>query len=468
MSSQCQICACNSKKVLKCPCGESCCKKCAERYILSKDTQASCMFCYKVWDQSFVITNFSKRFQTIQYRNHLENIFFKNETKYLPSIQLQIECDKKVDILKVKIKEINKIITFKSLGLQKYTKNISQIWRYRDMMKSLRTSERIKERIIKDNKFTEVALNQIYENSKKNLQIDRENIKALRKTKKDLNDKIKMLKANLKEPEQIIKCPNNDCRGFVCDSNQCGLCKSEVCMKCKTLMVGIHQCNSDILKSVEKIEKDSKPCPNCRTLIHKESGCMQMFCVVCRIAFDWKTMKIEKGLIHNPHYFDYLRSTNQSQLLDSFDQCAQNINGIFYDMFRWRFENDFMLLYKLRKLITFKSWVERSLIETGTDDLKTKYLKKEISESTFKSKLYLRFHKNEKIKEMNVLIATYVDSITDLFHNFFFDKITRRQLQDEALVLEFYISHHYAAFCKTYSRFSTKSNLFTGMLRCPI
>lgn len=39
-------------------------------------------------------------------------------------------------------------------------------------------------------------------------------------------------------------------------------------------------------------------------------NCDQMYCVECHTAFSWKTLKIETGTIHNPHYYEYQRKMN--------------------------------------------------------------------------------------------------------------------------------------------------------------
>ncbi len=56
------------------------------------------------------------------------------------------------------------------------------------------------------------------------------------------------------------------------------------------------------------------------------SNCSQMFCVKCNVAFDWNTLKITNGIIHNPHYFEYMRN-NQNMDRNPLDiQCGRELN----------------------------------------------------------------------------------------------------------------------------------------------
>jgi hypothetical protein len=109
-----------------------------------------------------------------------------------------------------------------------------------------------------------------------------------------------------------MACANNDCRGFLNCNYNCEICNYFTCSKCLEV-IGIskdktHMCNIDSVESAKLIKKETKPCPSCGTRIFKISGCDQMWCPECKNAFSWKSGKIETGIIHNPHFFEYQRN----------------------------------------------------------------------------------------------------------------------------------------------------------------
>ena len=46
----------------------------------------------------------------------------------------------------------------------------------------------------------------------------------------------------------------------------------------------------------------------CTAAIFKISGCDQMWCTQCHIAFSWKTGQKVTGVIHNPHFYQWQRN----------------------------------------------------------------------------------------------------------------------------------------------------------------
>ena len=95
---------------------------------------------------------------------------------------------------------------------------------------------------------------------------------------------------------------------------KCGICESTTCKDCNEIIEDVdeHECNQEAVASMKLINKDTKPCPSCGTMIHKVSGCNQMWCPDCQNAFDWRTGNVERGVIHNPHYYQYMQNNPET------------------------------------------------------------------------------------------------------------------------------------------------------------
>jgi len=111
----------------------------------------------------------------------------------------------------------------------------------------------------------------------------------------------------------VKPCPAPDCKGFLSTAWKCGLCELYTCPDCHDLKGAqrddpAHRCDADKVATATLLKAEAKSCPKCGVSICKIEGCDQMWCTQCNTGFNWRTGKMAAGPVHNPHYFDWLRS----------------------------------------------------------------------------------------------------------------------------------------------------------------
>ncbi|MGL5961818.1 MAG: hypothetical protein ACRCZ0_07680 [Cetobacterium sp.] len=164
-------------------------------------------------------------------------------------------------------------------------------------------------------------------------------IKSLYNDAEKEREKIESLlkKRNNNNVEKVINsfmCPVVNCDGIVTDG-KCSYCKNNICVKCYQTRANDHKCDPNVLATIKLLKNDTKPCPKCKIPIYKIDGCDQMFCVKCKTAFSWKTGKIETGVVHNPHYFEWMRNCGDQPLpgQPEDDPCDLEFNVAFEKLF---------------------------------------------------------------------------------------------------------------------------------------
>ena len=126
---------------------------------------------------------------------------------------------------------------------------------------------------------------------------------------KDIDKQIALLNAKRREAQMKLvatnnnnnnerqsigrPCPKENCRGFLSSQWKCSVCDMWTCPECHQLKGftrdAHHTCNPDDVATAKLLNSDTKPCPSCRTPIHKLVGCDQMWCTQCHTGFSWRS-----------------------------------------------------------------------------------------------------------------------------------------------------------------------------------
>jgi hypothetical protein len=227
----------------------------------------------------------------------------------------------------------------------------------------------------------------------------------------------------------IRKCPITDCRGFLSTKWKCGLCDKYICNKCNEEKhedelddEGNHMCKPDNVKTMELLNKDTKPCPNCGTMIFKINGCDQMWCTDCNTAFSWTKGVIERGTVHNPHYYEFLRKQNNGVIpRNPGDNPCEDENVLPYISWchRITFEPDkskihhiYQFVNHIRHTVINTQYPLRTTIANDEEELnlRIKYLMTNMDDNEYKILLQQREKKRMKHNEFRDIYIMYVQT----------------------------------------------------------
>jgi hypothetical protein len=262
----------NHKKV-KCPfCDLTSCRSCSQRYILESFQDPHCMGCKTAWNREFVDSFCTKYFRTTELKRHRENVLFERECALMPDTQPEVERI-------IQMRRIRRVIREQKQKLLELHR------RYQ----TLQLGEPIPD---------EIRI--LY----REMEITYRHLEQVRNSGTIIDN----------EPRRFVRqCPIEECKGFLNEEWYCGLCERHYCKSCNELLDENHVCDKDVVETMKLLNKDSKSCPKCGTVIHKTSGCAQMWCINCHTAFNWRTGQIENGRIHNPHFIEFRRKTMMSR-----------------------------------------------------------------------------------------------------------------------------------------------------------
>ena len=369
--SDCEVCYATSANKSCVFCKFNTCNSCIRRYTLESTIDPHCMNCKKGFTHDHIITLFPKTWLLKEFKNRRETILVEREKALLPSTQPAVTAE---------ITRRNNVKLLSELKLER---------------------KRLQ------NQLTDIRI-EIYN-------VER----AITNGSNAV--------ANAERPVYTYRCPDSECRGFLNISHICGTCNTHFCNKCNERTDQDHECDQELVDTFKLLQQNTKPCPSCNTLIFKDGGCSQMFCTnpECHTAFDWKTGQIETRNIHNPHYYEYIRNNNAIQYRQPGDEVC---GGLPYLHTLARYARIALLpnhidieqtVYDLHRTTQHVNRIElinyRTDIACDNNDLRVKYLLKEIDYDNWKKLLQRREKSTNKKRDMYQILSMFDETATHLF-----------------------------------------------------
>ena len=403
-----------------CPfCNVEICEKCFQYSLTMELKNPVCIYCKKKLSLEFVLSNNETNWCKKNFIPYFQNLCLEKEKSLL--IDTLPKYKNMVDIRNIK-KQINKLPSNKKIENEILSK----------LKKKYPSS--ITTKIIKS--YEEFNDEFLIKKEEKDLQFIILNVKL-----SELESKDKSLKSSkLKKKIYICNCPVSKCRGFINENYICDICNAEICDSCLVKKEENHICNRDDVKSANVIKESSKPCPKCYVPIFKSSGCNQMFCTICHVVFDWETLKIDNGSVHNAHYFEWMTSQNE-KVLNLEDVACGDIEDIYRNIIvklNNKLNNCNNNLLDINKLIRFIKLVfnsnrifngeiidliRNSCLKNNFEKYRIEYLDNKITEESWKSKIAKDTINNEKYNSLIHVLEMYITVTSDLIRQFAYDKI---------------------------------------------
>jgi len=192
------------------------------------------MSCRKEWNDDFLDLNFTKSFRTGNYKKHREDILIERELSILPTRQHRVEATLQMRehsaALKAMCDELSALEVARKKIFIRYNHERSQVIRYA-------------------------------------AEAEGRDPPAWTVNQGDKQERAKF----------IMKCPAEECRGFLSTAYKCGTCQLWACPDCLVIKGPEkdveHTCDPGQKESVALIIKESKGCPKCGQRISKIDGC---------------------------------------------------------------------------------------------------------------------------------------------------------------------------------------------------
>lgn len=199
-------------------------------------------------------------------------------------------------------------------------------------------------------------------------------------------------------------------------------------------------------------------------------NCDQMWCTQCNVAFCWRTGKIEKGIIHNPHYFEYMRRNGQDAPRNPHEvRCGglPRVDVLKYFTVKKKQEK----AMEIYRMVNHLRDVNLRVLPTHVDnqsnlELRVDFMMKTIDENAFKTKLQRKEKDRLKKLEQRDIIEMYCNVVQDLFVAFETDMKNPSKSREKSIDEFFEAEQQIRKYSgESYSKLNKK---YKSDVKCPI
>ena len=420
------------RKKIQCPkCTKYSCVVCLKQSIKEQGITNICpiLNCSFEWTVDFIRDNFPKSFVDGELKEKKKQLYLAREKTFLPAAMEELERIKFIDKLRRKqTKIMNKNATIRDKINSKTNKLVRELTQeYNNQVNNIRSNARseITEQSVPHKDLDDIIW--LLQNNK-DIPIDvvGENYNDASHIREYLTNKnISIEKEVETKSRYIYPCGTNDCNGFLNNKYKCGICNYQFCSQCfgRLEKDDEHTCKEEDIASATLIKNSTKPCPNCHTRIFKISGCDQMWCTFCHVAFSWNKGTIEKGRIHNPEYTNYMLSKGGDVNATICNGQAPPLHTIFRALEVNKVKLNNITEYTIdtisRTIDEMRQYTlaNYSPNETKHKELRFAYIRKNINDVEYKSQL-IKFERLEvKHQRIHDYLDTFTKGATDLLIN---------------------------------------------------
>lgn len=376
-------------RVCVCPfCEYTTCKSCLSRFLLSTADDPNCMNCHRTFDRDVLIDMLTQKFVNQDLKKHREAVLLERETAMMPSTQPYVNQE---------------------LQRRKNTEV------YAEMQAERRALKR-----------------RIFELDRACWELQQQSTPPLEQDKRQF----------------VHRCAQDGCRGFLSTAWKCNICNHYTCSDCNaprsTEREDDHVCNEDDRVTMQMLKNDCKKCPGCAQYIHKVSGCDQMWCTACHTAFSWRTGLKINGNIHNPHFYEFQRQNRtlnreagdipcggmptQREMIIAMRNARINetIGGFFNSVHRLTVHIEH---------VNLPVYAVHEINERSNVDLRVRFMLNELTSDSFKEKIQQREKRNQKMRDIHMLLQMFVNTMADLLRQVVLDNdFAQKEVLIRALV----------------------------------